>query len=54
MSLGKYEYKRLGLKGRKKPVLKPATPNSDEMRARYFNGDEWPITHEMLNEALKA
>jgi hypothetical protein len=48
MSLGKYEYKRLGLQGEKKSISQ-----TDEMKTNLLYGDEWPITYDMLNNAIK-
>ena len=50
LSLGRYEYKRLALTGYKKPIMKPPSPTTG---AVDFLTEEWPITHEMLVEALK-
>jgi hypothetical protein len=34
-------------------VLKPNTPAKEERNAQMFNnGNEWPVTQEMLNQAL--
>ena len=49
LSLGKYEYKRLTLTGYKKPIVKPPSPTT---RALDFISEDWPITHDMLAEAL--
>ena len=53
LSLGRYEYKRLALTGYKKPIIKPATPSIEESKAIDFQSEDWPITHEMLTDALK-
>ena len=53
LKLGQYEYKTLSLHGYRKPIIKPATPTAEEVRAFNFKGDEWPITQSMLYEALK-
>ena len=54
MSLGNREYKLLNLSGYKKPLIKPPSPSTEELKAQGFKGDEWPITQEMLNDALKV
>ena len=53
LKLGKYEYKTLSLHGYRKPIIKPATPTAEEVKAFNFKGDEWPITQSMLYEAIK-
>lgn len=52
LNLGPYEYKSLTLKGFKKPIYRPKTPNSEEIIAFNFNLNEWPVTKDMLTEKL--
>ena len=53
MKLGSSDYKILSLKGAKKAVLKPVTPSAEELKAKRFNADGWPITHNMLYDLHK-
>lgn len=43
----------LCLKGEKKSIYRPPSLSKEEMEARIFtNGGEWPVTQQMLYEAL--
>jgi hypothetical protein len=53
MKLGSSDYKTLSLRGAKKAVLKPVTPSAEELKAKRFNGDDWPVTHDMLYDLHK-
>ncbi len=52
--MGECDFKTLSLNGQRKELIKVPTPSQEEFKAQNYKSDEWPITHEMLYEALNS
>ena len=54
LNLGPFEYKSLSLHGIRKQIIKPKSPNTEEIKTQDYKEDEWPITQDMLQMALES
>lgn len=52
LRLGPLELKLLNVTGEKLSLHKPSSPSVDELRAKLFRPDEWPVTRPMLMDVL--
>ena len=53
LQLGPLELKLLNVKGHAMNIYKPATPADDELKAKDFKPDEWPVTAPMMLDSFR-
>ena len=53
LKLGPLELKLLNIQGNQMSMIKPKTPPMEEIKAKDFKPDEWPVTQPMLRKTIK-
>lgn len=53
MKLGPLELKLMNVAGQKMPIHRQPTPPVDIIKAMEVRPDKWPVTYDMLREALQ-
>ena len=54
LQLGPLQLKLLNIRGKQMTIFKPQTPPPDEIKAKDYKPDEWPVTGNMIKKTVYA